>query len=279
MLLLLLLVEDDFQSEGNGNRIVWGPITMAAPPPPGLELPLLEKIELHIKVHVLEADFWEGGAVGSLGFDVGTVQALRLPTSRASMKLSPLATITIPDVASRMRYSIPEDASHFCFAYPLLELESKVEDERELNLNFRAVLFLHSGGFVYFNRDREVVRINAVTLAPSRTSTYFTGPHTVSHEAVKTLKERGRMCKVTIDTLQAAGMEEFGWINPLEDLPGVLDVSAVMKLDEQYLNGLADSVPKAVKQLGSHPWPYGALIYNRRQGMEPGELRRDSSSG
>ncbi len=247
------------------------PLEAAPPPPLGLELQLLEKIELHIKVHVIESAYWEtDGAVGAVGFDGTTVLALRsagLPIGRMSMKLSPVAKVSIPG-GSRTRYSIPEDATHFCFAYPLLELESMIENEQEFGIESRAVLFLHSGGFVYFDSNREVVRINALTLSRSRISSYFTGPNAISREAIKKLRQTGRMCSVTIDALQAAGMVEFGWINPLEELPGWHDVT-VMDLDKEQLESLDDDAPREVKRLGQAPWPHGALVFSRRQGMEP----------
>lgn len=80
--------------------------------------------------------------------------------------------------------------------------------------------FILVGGFVYFDKNNNVLRANALGLNPD-TSTHIVcyGPHTASVSAGDAMMRLGRMEKVTYDSLQSIGLTDFGWLNPAEE-PG-----------------------------------------------------------
>ena len=53
--------------------------------------------------------------------------------------------------------------------------------------------------------------VQVLTLVPTRWMLHFDGPLTPTPEALKALRDQKRMFTVTIDALESAGFEAFGW--------------------------------------------------------------------
>jgi hypothetical protein len=208
---------------------------------------IFEKVDEHLHAHVeCEEGFWAGETTGRLIYsnELKTlIELAGLPGHKAKSLLSPLSEVTVPQEL-RYRFCIHPDATHFACVYPTTALESELEDgARDLDLDDAAVHFLLVGGFVYF-QGRQVVQLNALSLSPSRTTLFLQGPHPFPRACFDHLDGSGRMCKVTLDTLEARGMRNVGWINPGEVLPGLVDGDVALPLQ----------------------WPAGAFVFSMRDG-------------
>ena len=156
--------------------------------------------------------------------------------------LGPLHSVTMPS-KSRRRAGIPEEAQSYAFAYPLERFENDIESRHgtELRDRQRWVNFALCGGFAYFDGEMNLVRMNALTLLPTSLYLKTEGPYDASLDVASELHRQGRMSKVTLDSLEADGMEFFCWMNPSERPGG-------HELSEE-----AD-------------WQHGAFVYQRRGG-------------
>ena len=128
--------------------------------------------------------------------------------TRFTGMLSPRAPVTLPD-ACREAAGIPAEAATFCFSYPAEGMEATLES---LNLTAEPWgYFLLVGGFCFFGADGTLLECAALTLVPTRWMLHFDGPLTPTPEALKALRDQKRMFTVTIDALESAGFEAFGW--------------------------------------------------------------------
>ena len=154
-------------------------------------------------------------------------------------KLSPLCHINVPS-ESREALGVPADARYFAFVYPADGAHAQL---KKLNLKrdpWGWVLLV--GGFCYFNRFFEPVRINAFSSAQDPTMQMkssshtrqaasddaaqlaklmsFRGPTPVAQEAVSALESQGRLCAVTAEELRRQGYRSFAWVHPKEAVGG-----------------------------------------------------------
>ena len=67
------------------------------------------------------------------------------------------------------------------------------------------------GGFAFFDADRKLLAVSALTLVPSIWQLHFDGPFEPSAAAFTGMKDEGRMEAVTLDALEDAGFVAFGW--------------------------------------------------------------------
>lgn len=175
-------------------------------------------------IEVLEPEtYFEGKCVGRFKLDrtlSNTLEQVGLPANEVVGLLSPLALVTVPQVA-RQPNGIPADGYRYAFSYPLSIAEEKLEEcATEIGLHNACHHFLLVGGFIYFNEQDEIVQMNALSLTPSRMSLEFDGPNMCPEEAVSSMRAAGRLCKVTLDTLESKGMTSVGWVHAEEALPG-----------------------------------------------------------
>lgn len=221
-----------------------------------LRMSILERVSddisiAEVKPSPFTSAFLNGDATGRYRLDnkitdVLVSQGLPLSTLRGGA-LSPLNPITL--VEHRYRYSIPEDATHYAFAYPPFRgLTAELIDivAQELELGETALHFLLAGGFVYFDAHEKIVQINALSNSPARTR--FDLKRCAKSETVfpklgvRALNAQGRFHAVALDTLLVKGMETFCWVRPREAPSGVN------------------------AEMAAESWPNGAFIFKYLDG-------------
>eukprot|EP00927_Polykrikos_kofoidii_P042294 TRINITY_DN3616_c0_g1_i2.p1 TRINITY_DN3616_c0_g1~~TRINITY_DN3616_c0_g1_i2.p1 ORF type:complete len:359 (-),score=61.46 TRINITY_DN3616_c0_g1_i2:44-1063(-) len=138
---------------------------------------------------------------------------LRVMAEAMFLQLSPLHSITL-DLETKKMASIPEEASFFAWGYPLVEVPGSA-GLGGLPTNEKS--FLTYGGFVYFNRQRDVVGTNAICPAPLGTPGLMFGRGQILQKRVEDeLSRTGRFQEVTLDSLRVGGATHFAWIRPSE---------------------------------------------------------------
>lgn len=155
-------------------------------------------------------------------------------------QLSPLFEVNLP-VEDRKAAFIPENAEHFAWCYPF------VSDCRPNApwLEFAGdpdVAFLFYGGFVYFDKNMEVVAINAVTPSASG-GLRFGQPKRWKPEWTEPLRKTQRWHPVTLRGLIQSGASEFCWLRPHEKVG-----------DEKFAGCLEDGTTCTIG-------PFGAFAY------------------
>ena len=152
--------------------------------------------------------------------------------------LSPPARVTMHG-DERKRFSIPEAAVNFAFAYPLTGLAEELkeirerggepfvfeadeeEDEETVQQKRLAFDFLTIGGFLYWDDEGNVCHAAALSIGGQL---HFADPVLVSEEVAGVLKDhlvnQMRLEPVTAESLYDAGMHHFCWVVPEEGLPG-----------------------------------------------------------
>ena len=151
--------------------------------------------------------------------------------------LTPAARVTLP-AESRAAAGVPAAAAWFAFAHPPVGTadlsEQKLEELSESGMAEPWLHFLTLGGFCYFDDQRRLLAVNAVT-APEqegvlgaaahahggRTSLSFDGPLDADGRVLNALHKQSRLHDVTIPGLLAAGAARYAWLNPGEQAGGV----------------------------------------------------------
>ena len=144
-------------------------------------------------------------------------QKIRVPEFRG--QLSPKHAITLSS-ERRKDVGIPPAAVSFSFAYPIAG--SGAAKLERFNLATEPwIYFFILGGFVYFDDDDHIVRINSLTLTVvSARYLRFSGPYPAVHASVRALRAQGRLQAVGFDALLQSGHAEFGWVVPDEQFDG-----------------------------------------------------------
>ncbi|CAF1077633.1 unnamed protein product [Rotaria magnacalcarata] len=136
---------------------------------------------------------------------------------------APIAPVTL-NRAARDAAHIPQDATHFCWAYPpvgftQLSQKKKAEIDQKLASDDPDYTFLALGGFAYFRFDNctfKKLQINSLVKADSGLN--FNGPHRWQAEYTEHLFNEGRFQDVTISELLELGIKYYCFINPREKL-------------------------------------------------------------
>ena len=124
--------------------------------------------------------------------------------------LSPVGQVTLPPECQRAA-GIPAGAHTFCFTYPAEGMEEHLE---KLNLTDEPWgYFLLVGGFIFFREDGSLLSCAALTLFPSKWMLHFDGPYQPTRTSLKQLQDSKRMLAITLDALENAGFEAFGWVH------------------------------------------------------------------
>lgn len=152
--------------------------------------------------------------------------------------LSPRAPVTLPDEC-RSAAGIPTNAKTFCFSYPAPGMEATLE---RINLTDEPWgYFLLVGGFCYFDEAGKMCACAALTLVPQIWTLNFDGPLKPTSEALNHLRKQKRMCDVTLDALESAGFEAFGWAHAQGD---------------KSENGIS-----ITEEPAESPYPHGGFVY------------------
>jgi hypothetical protein len=135
----------------------------------------------------------------------------------------PFAKVTL-EVGAKAAANIPEEATHFCFCYPLTGMATLTTQEKEniegpVSSGDPEFTFLTFGGFAYFECGvgyTKFLRANA--LVQGDTGLTFEGPFTWKSPYTKHLYRQGRFEPITISALLAKGLQLYCFINPNETL-------------------------------------------------------------
>ena len=122
---------------------------------------------------------------------------------KSSAKFSPLHKVTC---AWRQRgfLGIPLNAEEFAWAHPIVEQETKMQ----CSVN-DLYCFLFYGGYIYFDKDRNIVKINGVKLGKPGDPLAFTGRMKLNHARLGSLEHR--LSPVTLAGPKGHA-SEFAWI-------------------------------------------------------------------
>lgn len=137
---------------------------------------------------------------------------------------SPLSALTLqPD--RRDGAGIHKDASYFSFCHPAdvgadWDWDSQGSGMNDTN---RFLTFLSVGGFVYFNSQYEIVKINTLSVLPQPDTKAswcfrFDTSWEMQPSSIEYLDRWKRWNPVTVPFLKEQGYESFAWINPSEAL-------------------------------------------------------------
>ena len=158
--------------------------------------------------------------------------------------LSPLAAVTLPH-EQRDACGVPADAATYAFAHAAHGLETRAPPIVDDSSLWR--FFVQLGGFVYFSKRGELLRVNALSLLPSeegsrRFELPLDGPHALSPHALDALRAQSRVRSVQMLAQKSMGFDKFAWATP-DERPGG-------------------------HELGETPTPHGAFVYEM-SGREP----------
>lgn len=135
------------------------------------------------------------------------------PPNILHSQISPLSRVNLPGVALEVA-NIPADAKYFAWCYPFLsDWGADAESEPSSDAD---VLFVTVGGYVYFDDEFQVIRLNAVL--PSPVGGLKFGPPKQWQAAWTAQLPPSRWQPVTLRKLLMAGAMEFCWLRPDEFL-------------------------------------------------------------
>lgn len=124
---------------------------------------------------------------------------------------SPISVITLTNTALNAA-SIPKNAKHFCFMYPLQPSGGEQNAMDAVNFVDPAILLMTAGGYVYFDDDFKVVQVNAME-ALGGGHLQFDLPKAWNPAWTKELAEKERFCPIT---LHGFAHSWYAWITPGE---------------------------------------------------------------
>ena len=160
--------------------------------------------------------------------------------------LSPLNRITMGP-ATRASLFIPADACYLAFLHPAKALEKALEATNISDDPWAYLLLI--GGFAFFDADRKLQSVNALSLTPTRHEMHFDGPHEMDSEDIARLRVQGRLHEVFMDALQEQGLHECAWVHPNETIGDIATRES------------EPDAPGTRKQFA-----YGALVYITESG-------------
>ena len=205
------------------------PISLRAFDAPGAELRGAEDREVMYEVH---------GPPAALSL----VQAVcGHDRSARSGFITAAARVSLQGAAARTAAGIPPCAAFFAFAHPPLGIASLPPDtingflHQALSAHPDAQCVLHFiclGGYVYFDSERRLVQVNALTAPPPEDASTphaasspsarpvhlltFDGPFSVRTSALEALGAQGRLHDVTLGFIRREGATRYAWIHPAE---------------------------------------------------------------
>ena len=118
--------------------------------------------------------------------------------------------------ATRASLFIPADACYLAFLHPAKALEKALEATNISDDPWAYLLLI--GGFAFFDADRKLQSVNALSLTPTRHEMHFDGPHEMDSEDIARLRVQGRLHEVFMDALQEQGLHECAWVHPNETI-------------------------------------------------------------
>ncbi|CAK9102536.1 unnamed protein product [Durusdinium trenchii] len=124
---------------------------------------------------------------------------------------SPLHPTTL-STATRAAAGIPKSAAYFAWAYPVDK--SKHPELWPLSGPERA--FLEYGGYIYFDKDCNVVGTTSISPTSVGTGLLFGGSSPLPEEVSEALSRQGRFQEVTLEALLRKGATHFAWLRPKE---------------------------------------------------------------
>jgi hypothetical protein len=167
-------------------------------------------------------------ALACLRAVAGVGEGGALPARLRNSALSPVSLVSLATVSEQMqRIGVPSGATSFAFSYPF-SIDGATYDRMvaELGLDASAgnvppawFSFLVVGGFVYFDASGRILCANALSPIGERNQhpthaaqeLVLVGPYDAVPAAGDALRRAGRLQRVTLGSLQAAGFETFGW--------------------------------------------------------------------
>lgn len=149
-----------------------------------------------------------GKTVKDLGFNFNE----DMLTSQAS----PTNNITL-NAAEKKEANIPEDASQFCWSYPVPNWD-QLGDARDKKVTH----FMKFGSFLYLNYKRFVLQAN--TLMPASSGIggglQFSRPKPWEQAWTRSLERVGRFQEITIPEFRNVGATHYCWLKPGEKILG-----------------------------------------------------------
>jgi hypothetical protein len=161
------------------------------------------------------------------------VDRLRMGAPQLQGQLSPKTSVTVPE-DKREGAGIPRHAEQFCYIYPLKSFSNLLwPDAADELRNMRQesgsgalskwIDVVLEGGYVYFDEDGEIIRVNAISLQPTETEMVFRGRPLLGDRAqaiVSKMEQAGRLADIVEEREFTAGFTKLGWINPGETFDG-----------------------------------------------------------
>ena len=167
---------------------------------------------------------WDKGVTGPCMYKITNPESVAVQTNlhphvlEGVSRFSPRSEVTCP-WAQRAQIHIPLDAHSFVWAHPIMETRSSsswLAAENDL------ICFLAYGGYVYFDKNDEIVKINGIKVGADLC---FTGPFALNGnakrlEAFEAIQSANRLNNVTLTALKGH-ISKFGWVLPgeFEDCP------------------------------------------------------------
>ena len=133
----------------------------------------------------------------SVTFDIKSSTSARASAALTKLqglaggKLSPLHPIGEVDGA-RQACGVPQQARYFAYLYPAEGLEDELEIINAAQYPWASLLLY--GGFAYLNERRELISVNALSMAPSSILLMLTGPYACVRLALRNVHYTFRLC-------------------------------------------------------------------------------------
>ena len=133
------------------------------------------------------------------------------------INVSPARPITLRSSA-RKNAGIPEDATHYCYGYPLAR--SKTTFDADIDVEDPVINMLMNGCFIYFEKSSKS-QIKAIqTFSTDRASNNLTlgSSQPIESEVVAQLDDWGRWWPVTLFNSDPTFVLEHCWLTPSEEI-------------------------------------------------------------
>ena len=133
-------------------------------------------------------------------------------------RLSTICATTLENQSRRGKH-IPLNAEYYAFMYPLSAVSKASNDQLTQCFGAgqwcTAIGLLCFGGFVYFGKDREVIRINAFSDNDQFYGFFvFEGPFDLPVSVAEELQSKDMAQPVTLGAIRAQLGSHFAWIGP-----------------------------------------------------------------
>jgi hypothetical protein len=205
----------------------------------------------------------------------GLSEEVEAADTAMSGTLSPLGEVTVP-MGVRPDVGIPDgvgtcggtrvakEAKYYCFIQPLndQEVRDMIRAQVKLAMKINSWAFvLLQGGYAYFDEERKLVRVNAITLAQGAGVDLILAGHEVpdAGPALEAMQHTKRMVDIHEPDLVEAGFVAYGWVHGREDFDG-----APVTTVAPYVNQLRIEGKQPVPEVPDHRYPDGAFLYEQK---------------